>query len=300
MKAERRLPVTFHSVAILRVLNVLAVGFSLAAATVAVFRHVFHARLSDPSITVIGLPTFVVGVIWATALRHRATIGGTNIRWGWLASIPLAITNSAISCGLLFSIHYGMSFERFPVRFEESRFFEGAVAGATFGAICWIPALVATLLCFGVPIAWSQKLAKKGLAGEERGELIVGVVSTTIAFAVLAFLVPERGRIDAMTDDALAGAAIGLGAPAFCALLGGATGLVATVLAYRREKARRAFVRRVEIGNVEGYRVDATAEGKVLVRVTAMGEGYRVAPIEEPVYGLGETGEAQRSMVVAR
>jgi hypothetical protein len=41
-------------------------------------------------------------------------------------------------------------------------------------------------------------------------------------------------------------------------------------------------------------RVDATEEGKVLVRIVAQGKGYRVADFEEDVFELDEHGEAVR------
>ena len=55
-------------------------------------------------------------------------------------------------------------------------------------------------------------------------------------------------------------------------------------------------MREVEKGAVAGYRVDAAPEGKVLVRVKSMGEGYRVANFEEEIYTLDEAGEARRAM----
>ena len=56
----------------------------------------------------------------------------------------------------------------------------GVLLGSTIGAIFWVPGLIATLVCFGIPLAWGQRLAAKGLAGEERGELLVGAVSALV------------------------------------------------------------------------------------------------------------------------
>ena len=297
--AGRRLPESFRSLATLRILNVLAVGFSLAAATGAVFgRSSFGTTSFDDSLAgltgpafdgrlagLTALPTLVFGALWA--LRSREKLGNGRVRSGWVASIPLAIANSATACGLFFWMNRGTA----------GGFLLGAVLGATVGVICWLPGLIATLVCFGLPITWSQELAKKGLAGEERGEVIVGVVSAVIAFVALAILVSTRGGTNTVTSkDELA--AIGHSLIAVLALLGAATGSVAAVFAHRRENVRRAFVRNVEAGDVEGYRIDATAEGKVLVRITSMGEGYRVASFEEPIFGLDESGKAQRSMAI--
>ncbi|MBX3202387.1 MAG: hypothetical protein KF894_29950 [Labilithrix sp.] len=290
-----RFPETFRSLAALRVLNVLAVGFSLAAAAGATFTLAFGTAtpFSHAGAAITAFPTFAFAILWSTALRHRATLGTSNIRWGWLGSIPLAIANAATVSGLYFAA-YG---ERNAHWLGNVLWLQGAIFGATFGAIFWIPGLIATLACFGVPIAWSQRLAKKGLAGEERGELVVGLISTVSA--ILAFVgLFGRGGDDAYSRMAEPPVAVWNAVVVVMALLGAATGSIAAVFAWRRERVRRAFVHEVEAGAVEGYRVDATDEGKVLVRVTSMGEGYRVASFAEPIYGLGEIGDAQRSMAI--
>lgn len=295
------LPKTFRSLATLRILNVLAVGASLAAATGAVFGWVFgrpfatDPTLSDPSFegrvaSLTALSTFLFGIVWAIVLRSRSTLGRSKLRRGWVLSIPLAIANAATACGLLFvSEHQSRHVLRDLV--------SGAVVGATFGVICWLPGLVMTLLAFGVPISWSQQLATKGLAGEERGELVVGAVSAAIACAAAALLLPAR---DVPLDAVGSATAIGQVTVMLFAVLGASAGSLAAVSSVRRERVRRTFVRRVEAGDVPGYRVDETAEGKVLVRVTSMGAGYRVANFEEPLFGLDETGEARRSLELRR
>lgn len=296
----QRLPKTFRSPAFLRVLNVVSVGASLGAATGVVLGSVFGGGFLGPVpaydshlprfegrvAAASAISTLLVGVLWAIVLRSRTTIGKSPVRVGWVVSIPLAIANAATACGSIFAL------ERSSMDSSMTAFFQGAFAGATFGAICWLPALVATLLCFGVPIAWSQRLATKGLAGEERGELVVGGVSTVIAVGAAALLYGH----DFGTPPASLGAVI----VALLASIGGGAGLVASLLSLRRENERRSFVREVEAGGVSGYRVDATDEGKVLVRITSMGQSYRVADFEEPVFELDATGEAQRSLELGR
>jgi hypothetical protein len=68
----------------------------------------------------------------------------------------------------------------------------------------------------------------------------------------------------------------------------------ALVSALARGRARKAFVREVEAGKVKQFRIDALPEGKVLMRVVAQGEGYRVADFEEEVALLDEAGEVRR------
>jgi hypothetical protein len=199
------------------------------------------------------------------------------VRWGWLASIPLAIANAATACGILVMSDTG--------RPSIESFLKGTVFGATVGAIIWVPALVATLVAFGLPIAWAQKRAERGLAGEERGELVIGLVSAVIAIVSLVMLSRLNGTNDGFLDIS-AFAAVGLVA-----------GALASAFAARRESMRRKFVREVEAGSVEGFRVDETVDGKVLVRVTSMGSGYRVANFEEHLAELDFEGEARRGQL---
>lgn len=285
---ERRLPATFRSLTTLRVLNVLAVGFSLAAATGAVLGRMIGSH-DDEIAALTTLPTLFFGIVWAVLLRHRATVGRRKLRWGWIASLPLAVANSATAAGLV------AIFTSLDGAGLVWRFIVGAAIGATFGAIVWIPALFATLLCFGAPIAWAQGRAEKGLAGEESGELVVGSISAVIGLAAFALLAGQTaaeggGRLDPVTATAIYAFVLAV------ALIGAAAGVTAAALALRRERARRTFVREVEAGAMEGFRVDESVEGKVLVRVSSIGEGYRVANVEEPMFELAATGEAQRRM----
>ena len=269
------IPAPFRSRGVLRVLNVAAVGCALAAVVGAGFGRLFD----DPGLAamVTGGSTLLIGTVWATALRWRRTVGASSFRLGWALSMPLAMLNASLACGALFSLG--------PPGNGPASFFGGALMGATVGVIAWMPALIGTMLCFGVPIAWAQKLAKKGLAGEERGEWIVGLVCVVIGVLGAAL---AGGRMDKPLAETgtLIMRALGLSG----ALMGG----VATLLAIARERRRRQFVADAEAGKVTGYRVDPTKEGKVLVRVVNQGKGYRVADFEEQVFELDEQGEATR------
>lgn len=281
-----RLPRTFRSLRALRVLNLAAVGTSLAAMTAVVFADAVSAARAAHFMAAVACATVFYGVAWAGILRTRARVGQFSarkrgLRWGWLASFPLAAANAATACGLVFAAEGSH---------RVSEFLIGCALGATVGAIFWVPALALTLVCFGLPIAWAQQRAQQGLAGEESGEVIVGVVSATIS--ALAFVV----GIDLARTWSFASLHYGHVLVATFGTVGWIAGTVAAGLARQRERARRAFVHEVEAGNVKGYRVDATVEGKVLVEVTGMGEGYRVANFEQPVFVLGEEGEAHRSL----
>lgn len=280
-----KLPHTFRSLDLLRRLNIAAVGLSLAAATATIFSRMIGTPNEYGTVAIVtGFPTLVLGLLWAKVLRSRKTVGKSKFRQGWILSIPLAALNAAFACGFLLACESGSD----PVM----RFFLGMFAGATFGALFWVPALLATFLFFGLPVSWSQDLAAKGLAGEERGERVMGIASTLLgigAFAIFALWGeisshPRHSMLDMMGNIFLMLAPV----------LAVATGASATVFAQARERRRRHFVSEVESGHVEGFRVEQVPEGKVLVRVSALGgSAYRVANFEEEVYALDEEGAAR-------
>jgi hypothetical protein len=262
----------FRAMGALRTLNVPAVGLALASVTSAAFAHLLSDRGIELTLAVAG-PTCVLGMLWALLLRSPRTVGKTTFRMGWVASVPLAMLNAGSAFGILCALTK-----------QHVTPMGGALLAATFGVIVWGPALALTLLCFGAPIGWAQRLAAKGLAGEERGEWIVGTVCALMSVVGIALsfaLAPPH--------DAGAWVAQALG------VLGLLSGGAAALLAGERELRRRRFVAAAEAGKVPGFRVDATTEGKVLVRVVAQGKGYRVADLEEEVFELSEAGVAVRA-----
>ncbi len=261
-------PRAFRSLRMLSNLNVGAVGLSLAASTTAIMAPILGG---DGVALHIGVPTLVAGVGWAARLRWRATVGRSSVRWGWLLSVPIAAINGGVCCVLTMVSSGSVTLESL---------FGGALLGATLGAIIWLPALFATLLLFGTPIARAQSLAKKGLAGEERGERIVGLACALVAIGamVVAGWSPRPA-----------------GALFWVLSIGGLSlGVFAAALAYLRERERKRFVEATEAGNVSGYRVEASPEGKVLLRV-AENVGYRVSDFAEEVYQLDERGAATKA-----
>lgn len=267
-------PTLFRSRRLIEGLADLAIGFSLAALTSVVFAKIFGT--STPWMTVItGAPTLVIGTLWARLLRSTRLVVGRSVRLGWLLSVPLAATNSAIAAGLMLA-----AMERGQSRIVN--FVTGFVAGATIGAMFWIPALVMTLVLFGVPIAWGQRLARRGISGQERGDAFVGAASAAIALGALliaSLWLPTR-------KDLWFSVLLGVVA----VLAGGASAL----LALQRDRHRRAFVRRVEAGAEPRFRVDPTPEGKVLLRIVSSGEGYRVADHIEAIAHLDREGDLTR------
>jgi hypothetical protein len=285
------LPPAFQGRRILRNVNVASVGLSLAAATGSVLTALFSASGSMGWLPFfVGLPTLLIGSVWAGLLRLPRNFGPFNVRLGWVLSIPLAMLNAGVACAFLM-LNEGTGMALGGV-------LGGFVLGVTFGALVWIPALLLTLVCFGLPIAWSQKLAERGLAGAERGEMIVGFSSAVVAALaslVLLSLPLHTVSYEGVAPSDLAGQVF-LGT--LCAA-GIASGVLANLLAVARQRRRQRFVSEVSQGKVQGYRVDESAEGKVLVRVTSMGEGYRVTDFQEELFALDEQGEAKHELRAA-
>lgn len=244
-------------------LNIAGVGASLAACTGAAFR-----LLWAQTATYAALSTVVIGTIWAASIRMRVKKNGVPI--GWLLSPVFACVN-AMLCMALIAMTEGHG---------GTGYMETAglvvLGGGLIGAIIWIPALVITLLLFGLPIARAQRIAKRGLAGADRGEIIVGLLCAVLALVPLVGSPPSIETV--------------------LALVAIACGLGATTLGLLRERARRAFVRRVEAGEVASFRVEPTAEGKVLVRVTTAGNAYRVSDFVEEIARLDGDGDDEVSV----
>jgi hypothetical protein len=286
------IPVVFATPRSLRALNVVAVAASLAACTSAVFM-----RLDPPSwawVVVAGVPTFVVGGAWAALLRwQKATRSG--LRYGWLLSVPLAMLNAALAGGL-----YCMTVPLFRAEDDNTgSFFTGALLGATFGVMFWLPSLLAVLTAFGLPIARAQRLAQKGLAGEERGELLVGGVS--IVLSTVALILSRLQHLARTHDYELAGWShfAPAGVPLFYAFFATAIacGSASIAIATMRERRRRRFVERVERSEEPGYRVEPTTLGKVLVRVAPV-TSYRVADRAEELFELDDEGRATHRLAM--
>lgn len=145
--------------------------------------------------------------------------------------------------------------------------------------------MLATLAFFGVPVSRAQRLAEQSLAGEERGERVIGIASVVLGALTLAARI-KWGQTSANPGSALEMMGIVfLWATPILAVI---TGVLATAFARARELRRRSFVSDVESGSVAGFRVDVVPEGKVLLRVTSVGTACRVANFEEEVFALDE------------
>jgi hypothetical protein len=237
----------------------------------------------------VALPTLAIGVLWAALLRDPRRISlGTwtartgkplEVRLGWLLCVPLAMLDAGLAAGGLVMSDSGWSLQAFGL---------GMLLGSTFGAIIWIPALLLTILFFGLPIERARKLAERGLAGKDRGELWVGgasLVVTLLSLLVTASLLSEERYFRLGANDLALLVTVQIASAAVSGL--------ATITAWRRDRARKVFVKKVERGEVPQFRIQPTREGKVLLRVPVAGESYRVSSFEEEVAALDAQGDVR-------
>ncbi|WP_394845945.1 hypothetical protein LZC95_00595 [Pendulispora brunnea] len=273
----RGIPEAFQSRRAIRRLNIAAVGLALGCITGVVIGHILRDAIGyyHPGFP-IALATFCVGAFWAAYFRPKRRAGVRQFRIGWGTSLVLGMVNAQFACLLAVGADHELGLH------EAGRIL---VAAPTIGVFLWLPALIFTLVCFGWPIVSAQALGEKGLAGEERGERIVGVTSFVIA---AIGLLASYGLSSAQVLETFSPLRI-------VGYLGMLTGGLAAYAAFVRERRRRAFVRDVEAGAVAGFRVDPSPEGKVLVRVTSQGEGYRVSDFREELVELDVSGEAKRA-----
>ncbi len=287
-------PVVFRSPRAIRVLNVVALAASVAACTTAAFMYLLKPNEWTWAL-IAGLPTTFCAALWAMCLRWRKTTK-TGVRYGWLLSVPLAALNSALSGGAFLAIDAAGFDKDAAGGASVGGFVSGALLGGTFGVVVWLPALVVVLVMFGIPIAHAQKMARLGVAGEERGEVLVGAVSA--ALGTLAITLAWLAHANASAYVAhlwTAGSDAGRVFMHALALVAVTCGAVAAWVALVREARRRRFVERVEASEVPGFRVEKSAAGKVLLRVAAVPH-YRVADVTEELFELDETGSVTHSI----
>jgi len=276
----RGIPEAFQSRHAIRRLNIAAVGLALGCVSGAVLGHITFGNVGySAAAFIIGVSTLCIGSFWAAFFRPQGTAiaGRRRFRIGWGTSVVLAILNAQVSCFFVMADRWREPTSHVLVR--------ALLFAPTAGVFLWLPALLLTFLCFGAPIVRAQVLAEKGLAGEEQGERIVGIASFVMAAMglFLSYQMPSSSLLAPLSPIRIIG------------YLGMLTGGMAAYAAFVREARRRTFVREVEAGNVAGFRVDPSPEGKVLVRVSSLGEGYRVADYREELVDLDASGEAKRA-----
>jgi len=146
-------------------------------------------------------------------------------------------------------------------------------------------------------LAHAQRLAKRGLGGEERGERVVGLACLVLGLVALVAAALQRPGFDVEhgVESALwtSFSLLGLGLFKIISVLAVGCGGSSFILAVMREAKRRAFIERVESCQEPGFRVEPTARGKVLLRIPAV-DSYRVDSSGEEVFALNASDRAAR------
>lgn len=255
-------PTFFRSSRALALLGAVAVGSSLALASVALA----GMRLGFGFLMVCGaLPTALAGLVWALALRRSVFVG-------WALAAPLAGV-SALVTGLVAALFAGTG------DLQRTLGLGPLHALGTF----------AGMVLLGLPLAWSRRQASLGLAGAERGEVLVGVECVWVSsWALVVRGVIERMRFK---DDAVFLFPLeitGQHAMLALGLLGAVSGLATTALALWRGRQRRALIASAAAGERPDYRVEHTPAGSVLVRMRVVADDYRQSDTDEESFALDE------------
>ncbi len=269
------IPAVFRRIGVIGMLNVPAISFVLSAGIGTAFSDT-HFGLGHRTwfADACALVTLAMGPLWAIAMRVFPIAFQKKAWRGWLVCLGLAMANAGVAGAVYLSVENSRPGEGLASIFMIALI--GSVYATTLGVALWGPALLITTLLVGLPTAWAKRLARRGLAGEERGEWILGIL-----FAALALVV-------GLVNNSVRGAHH----PAFnvLAILAFLSGAIAAFLAIARELTRRHFVRQAEEGIMPGYRVTPSREGKVLVRVASHGTAYRATEHQEAICAVDAEG----------
>jgi hypothetical protein len=212
-------------------------------------------------------------------LRLDASVLG--IRWGWLACVPIAYLNCAMTIFVVTGRAQGLS-ERIVM----------SLVMSVPAAIIWVPALLVGVVLYGVPMELSRHWSRFGIAWRDRGEALVGAVSAGLAvIALIRLWFFASSPPDDTLPSERSTAVLRIGAAAVFAIVAGGA---AVLLAGLRTRHRRAFLRSAAAGDAPGYRVELGMAATRLFRVRAPDEGYRSVGVEEEVYG--ETAPRARAV----
>lgn len=234
----------------------------------------------------IALSTLLFGTTWAALLRwKRASRKG--VRRAWFATAPLGALNAATIAVFIFTKDESPTLGRSLL---------AAGLGLVIGALYWIPAVLVTLLFFGLPIRWSHRLARRGIAGEVRGDRIVATAVMLVGFVAPLWYLQRSGDFTAarlLKSLKMSALEIAIGG-GLSVLLGAVVALLATWQLVRQTR----FLAKVERGDSPKFRIKDTEDRRVLVRVEeAADTAYRVSEIEVPLAELDEDGTVRRTLV---
>jgi hypothetical protein len=271
-----KVPWSFRSTCLSRVLTTVAVGCSLA-------QPEFYPSLADSgryygAVFVRGLSAAMLGMAGVALLRPEdAGAGRFWRRCLWL--LPLVLVHATVASWA--SISAG----RLPM-WQDA----WAAAQTAIPPSYWWPALLYPIVFYAIPMVWSHGLAKNGLASAERGDKVVAVAA--IAASLFSWVMLPVVAGDFLCESFFAWSKSfceveweGVAGAAFLdslTIVGLLAGTAAFVLVLVRASKRRAFMKRAEAGQMPGYRVEARGKGKALLRMVERGDAYRAG--DEEIY----------------
>lgn len=264
-------------------LNHAAIALSLAACTGAALSSMFAEpdHLFDteaPVGTVCAATTALFAYIWARLLRAKRFSGHAPM---WILSIPFAAANAGCAAATLVALT--------APRVDVLGVLGVALAAVIAGFFIWLPALVLTLVLYGVPIALAVSKAIKGVGGADRGERTLGLLTSLYATGALVFLGLQPHR----TLDEIA--------VSLLAVLSVLVGSTATVISHRRVAHRVRALDAIREGSVEGYRVTEGLDGRrILVHESAQTNAYRDTQRVSEIAELDEHGDVRGASIAAR
>lgn len=262
---------TLRTSSTVRSLNVAAVGCAIASASAFVIARTLGGGTGD---TFLGAACALSTLFWATAWARVVRVRARGLPVGWLLSLPFAALNAGTALALFMASS--------PPSRGLGELLGVVAAGAIFGVIVWFPALCATFVLFGVPLARAHRAAERGLASEDVGERNVGALAVAVSIAALVAL--SVARFSQPDSDPFL---------ALIALAGVTSGAVAALLAHRRLMDRAALLAEVFVGERSGLRIDVQGGVERLVRVHEPRDAYRGAEELEPLAELRGLDEAR-------
>ncbi|MFI5298882.1 MAG: hypothetical protein ACHREM_12360 [Polyangiales bacterium] len=275
------LPVAFTATTRTKVWACWSVGTSLAAATSLCVGSCAHPLAVGTSVT-------IVGTLWARWMLRPKRDGWRNRNLDWLSAIPAAMTSAVFAVVLAFwpsNLRHGVS---------------NAVFASTFGAFVYLPAMVAALAIFGLPIERARAAETQGIDAAERAHGVLGLVSS--ALAILAWLFRDNVSRSGSVLSLAFGVSDGVRGPppsdtvGFFAMLGLASSLVVIAVVLSRAWDRVDFLRKLEAGPANGFRVETRSGSTVVLEAAHEAADYRAADDEQAVMELDGDGRFVRRL----
>jgi hypothetical protein len=276
-------------------LNTVVVAMALAASTTALVLVVYGRHLDKfdtldrlgPTFATCWVSTLLCGLIWGQVVRQWHWNG--YLRWG--LCVPLAAVSSGI-CAAIYTIsNYSYYEKKYNSAYLSHQYHDLDVLSnmlwvMSVGSIVWVPAVLATLLVFGLPLRQVERAHAVGLFNVDRAEYKLGLVaalSSLVASTVhLTFLVAFPMNWTTVVFGSLSVFGSGLGARS-------------AVYAHRRIVAREHWIARIRAGECAGFAFATVGTLECVVQLIDVERTYRRAELRTPLLVMQPSGDVQRA-----